>query len=202
MDITFVQPFVAGQQRGLHVDKTRCGSLTARARARQGIRMTWLETHARLKVEAPREFVFSRYSNLEAMPQWSPWLEKVVVDEQDPTLSTWKLAARGISVSWRARNVRVEEPEIIQWESVTGLSNRGKVTFADADDGASTNMTLTVSFNVPGFIAALMKSDFVGNYVERTLLADLERFRVIALRELRKERVRMHQQQTQSQAQV
>ncbi|MEN9271748.1 MAG: hypothetical protein Q6K18_01070, partial [Gloeomargarita sp. DG_1_5_bins_55] len=64
--------------------------------------------------------------------------------------------------------------QIMQWESVTGLPNRGAVRFYDR--GAHCIVKLTVAYSLPAWISQWVDG-LVGSHVERTLLADLERFR-------------------------
>uniref|UniRef100_A0A7S1EQM7 Coenzyme Q-binding protein COQ10 START domain-containing protein n=1 Tax=Timspurckia oligopyrenoides TaxID=708627 RepID=A0A7S1EQM7_9RHOD len=154
------------------------------------VRMSkWIENVAEVQIQAPAEEVFLTYSDLEAMPKWSPWLRSVEVDPSDETISKWSLAARGISVSWKARNTEVRSPDIIAWESIDGLPNRGKVLFSPIKEN-HTKVQLSVAFQVPSFLASIMENDFVSTFVQKTLLSDLERFRTILLREYRRKRMK------------
>jgi len=134
--------------------------------------------------------VYSLFSDLEAMPSWSPWLNSGVVDEQDVTISTWKLAARGINVSWKAKNVVVEEGVVIQWESLTGLKNRGAVRFLDEGSEGKCRVTMKISFMIPDF-AKKISSGIVSQKVDEALEADLKRFRARCLLDHRKEMKKM-----------
>ncbi|GAB0497142.1 hypothetical protein MMPV_008465 [Pyropia vietnamensis] len=167
--------------------------------------MTWIEKSASVSVEAPRGVCWSIFSNLERQPAWSPWLKSVKVDSTDPAISRWTLAARGVEVSWQARNTSVIAGELIAWQSMDGLSNRGSVKFEDVPpaqaavvDSAAvpagrpaaapadlTAVTLSVAFDVPAPIARVLDNAVVGKYVEQTLLADLRRYRTEVLKEVR-----------------
>jgi uncharacterized membrane protein len=72
--------------------------------------------------------------------------------------------------------------QLIQWESVDGLPNRGGIRFYDRKE--SSIVKLTVAYAVPGFLAVLMNNDFVRNAVESTLQADMETFRQYAMNEV------------------
>ena len=72
--------------------------------------------------------------------------------------------------------------QIIQWESVDGLPNRGAIRFYDRKD--SSIVKLTVAYAVPSILAMLMDNSFVRNAVESTLQADMDRFKDYALKEL------------------
>lgn len=79
--------------------------------------------------------------------------------------------------------------EIIAWKSLSGLPNRGKVLFQPAGDApAKSTITLAIEFDVPSAVAKAIDNDFIGRFVEDTLLADLKRFRKVALAERRRTR--------------
>lgn len=75
--------------------------------------------------------------------------------------------------------------EIIAWKSESGLTNRGRVLFVDNGKSGSL-VTLAVAFDVPGAVAKAINNDFIGRFVEKTLLADMKRFRSVALAKRRK----------------
>lgn len=82
----------------------------------------------------------------------------------------------------RTEMTTITRGELIAWESQTGLPNRGRAVFTpDAADSSATNVSLIIEFNVPGFVSALFDSAFVTRFVDNTLLADLKRFRSVAL---------------------
>jgi uncharacterized membrane protein len=65
--------------------------------------------------------------------------------------------------------------QIIQWESIDGLANRGAVRFYDRK--TTTVVKMTVAYGIPGIVGQLMDNLFLGRFVESTLRADMERFR-------------------------
>jgi uncharacterized membrane protein len=69
--------------------------------------------------------------------------------------------------------------QIIQWESVDGLPNRGAIRFYDRH--GSSIVRLTVAYGIPGIIGKVMDNLFLGRIVESTLEKDMERFRDYAL---------------------
>lgn len=77
-------------------------------------------------------------------------------------------------------NTKVVRGEIIAWRSETGLSNRGRVLF-EPDGENNSKLTLAIEFDVPSAFAKAVDNDFVGKFVQSTLLADLKRFRSVAL---------------------
>jgi len=139
----------------------------------------WLEHSVQVEVEVPIELSWNLWSDLEQMPRWMKWIDSVHVLEDNPELSRWKLATGGLEFSWLSRMLKVVPQQIIQWESVDGLPNRGAVRFYDRHD--SSIVKLTVAYAIPGFLGQLMDNLFLGRVVESTIQADLERFREYAL---------------------
>jgi uncharacterized membrane protein len=99
---------------------------------------------------------------------------------ENPELSRWKLASGGLEFTWLSRILKVVPNQIIQWESVDGLPNRGAIRFYDRH-GQSV-VRLTAAYAIPGWLGRLMDNLFLGRVVESTLQADLERFKEYALR--------------------
>ncbi len=139
----------------------------------------WLEHSVQVEVEIPIELSWNLWSDLEQMPRWMKWIDSVHVLEDNPELSRWKLATGGLEFSWLSRILKLVPHQIIQWESVDGLPNRGAVRFYDRHD--SSIVKLTVAYAIPGFLGQLMDNLFLGRVVESTIQADLERFRDYAL---------------------
>ncbi|MFN4195869.1 MAG: SRPBCC family protein [Thermosynechococcus sp.] len=137
--------------------------------------MSWLEHTVQIEVAADVERVWALWSDLEKMPLWMKWIESVVITEEDPTLSRWTLAAGNWRFSWRSRICRQVKHQMIQWESVDGLPNRGAIRFYDRH--GSTIVKLSVAYAIPGILGQMMDRLFLGRVVESTLQADLERFR-------------------------
>jgi uncharacterized membrane protein len=139
----------------------------------------WLEHSVQVEVDAPIDLVWKLWSDLEQMPRWMKWIESVKILEDNPELSRWKLDTGGLEFTWLSRISQVVPYQIIQWESVDGLPNRGAVRFYDRH--TSSIVKLTVAYSIPGILGKLMDNLFLGRVVESTILADLERFREYAL---------------------
>lgn len=135
----------------------------------------WLEHSVQIKVAAPIELVWGLWSDLEKMPLWMKWIESVRVHEDNPDLSVWKLDTGGLEFSWQSRILKVVPHQIIQWESVDGLPNRGAVRFYDRQE--SSIVKLSVAYAIPGILGKIMDRLFLGKAVESTIQEDLERFR-------------------------
>ena len=139
----------------------------------------WLEHSVQVEVNAPIDLVWNLWSDLEQMPRWMKWIESVTILTDDPDLSRWKLASGGFEFSWLSRIVKLETHQIIQWESVDGLPNRGAVRFYDRHQ--SSIVRLTVAYAIPGILGQLMDNLFLGQIVESTIQSDLDRFKNYAL---------------------
>eukprot|EP00172_Hildenbrandia_rubra_P000829 Plantae.Rhodophyta-Hildenbrandia_rubra.ctg14713.p1 GENE.Plantae.Rhodophyta-Hildenbrandia_rubra.ctg14713~~Plantae.Rhodophyta-Hildenbrandia_rubra.ctg14713.p1 ORF type:complete len:227 (-),score=36.22 Plantae.Rhodophyta-Hildenbrandia_rubra.ctg14713:991-1671(-) len=153
----------------------------------------WVERCAKIAVESRKPFVYAMYSDLDSMPKFSPWLKSVQVLDKgndefgNGAISRWTLASKGLSFSWRARITSVRPNEIIAWESISGLKNRGSVTFVEVGgDDEVTEVCLKIAFNVAKPLAGLMGMGFISGFVTNTLLDDLKRFRTMVLEEKRR----------------
>ncbi len=147
----------------------------------------WLEHSVQTEVDVPIDQTWQLWSDLEQLPRWMKWIESVSVSKSDPNLSRWKLATGGLEFSWQSRLLKVIPQQIIQWESIDGLPNRGAVRFYDR--GSQSAVKLTVAYAIPGFLGRLMDNLFLGKVVESTIQADLDRFRDYAVQAKPKEPV-------------
>ena len=143
----------------------------------------WLEHSVQVEVAVPIEHVWNLWHDIELMPRWMKWIESVKVVEDTPELSRWKLATSTLEFTWLSKITQEVPQQIIQWESVDGLPNRGAIRFYDRKE--SSIVRLTVAYSVPGILALLMDNGFVRKAVESTLQEDMDRFRDYALNELK-----------------
>jgi uncharacterized membrane protein len=139
----------------------------------------WLEHSVQVDVERNVAVVWALWSDLEQMPRWMKWIEAVKIDPQNPENSDWLLGSGGFTFTWKSRILKKTTNQIIQWESIDGLPNRGAIRFYGRNDGTS-SVKLSVSYNIPGAIGQIMDNLFLGKIVESTLQADLARFKAIA----------------------
>ncbi len=135
----------------------------------------WLEHSVQIEVDAPIDMVWGLWSDLEQMPKWMKWIESVEILEDDPELSRWKLASGSFEFKWLSKTLKVVPNQIIQWESIDGLPNRGAVRFYDRKN--SSIVRLSIAYDIPGILGQVMDNLFLGKVVESTIQADLERFR-------------------------
>jgi uncharacterized membrane protein len=140
----------------------------------------WLEHTVQVEVEVPIDLAWSLWSDLEQMPRWMKWIDSVNILEDNPELSRWKLASGAFHFTWLSKIVKVVPQQIIQWESVDGLPNRGAIRFYDRHGSSIVKMTF--GYGIPGILRQLMDNPFLGRIVESTVQADLERFKEYALK--------------------
>jgi uncharacterized membrane protein len=139
----------------------------------------WLEHSVQVEVEVPIDVVWGLWSDLEQMPRWMKWINSVEILADNPDLSRWQLASGSFKFSWLSRILKTVPNQIIQWESVDGLPNRGAVRFYDRNN--TSIVKLTVAYAIPGILGQLMDNLFLGKIVESTLQADLDRFKDYAM---------------------
>ncbi len=140
----------------------------------------WLEHTVQIEVAVPIDVVWHLWSDLTQMPRWMKWIEGVTIDPNDPTISIWKLGSGGLVFNWKSRIVKQVPNQIIQWESIDGLPNRGAIRFYDRGESGSI-VKMTIGYAIPSIVKQIMSGLSLGQVVESTLQADLNRFRDYAL---------------------
>jgi uncharacterized membrane protein len=140
----------------------------------------WLEHSAQVELPVSVDAVWQLWSDLEQMPNWMKWIESVKVQADQPELSRWKLASGNFEFTWLSRITKEVSNQIIQWESVDGLPNKGAIRFYDRKADGSI-VRLTVGFKIP-LVLRWMDGLFLGQVVESTLQADMDRFRAYAIK--------------------
>lgn len=140
----------------------------------------WLEHTVQVDVEANIDLVWQLWSDLEQMPNWMKWISSVNVLEENPDFSRMHLASAGFKFSWLLRITQLVTNQIIQFESVDGLQNKGEIRFYDQGDYSV--IKLTIAYVIPGILGKIMDNLLLGRIVESTIQADLDRFRAYALK--------------------
>ena len=156
---------------------------------RSSLSMKWLESTCELSIPASKQKAYDLYSQLDQHHTWSPWLDSVQYLDKSRTL--WTLKSLGLTFRWQANNTIEESPNLIQWQSLDGLSNRGRVEFIELKPEI-TKMILSISYDLPDVAVKVIEGlgDNFKNVVENTLLNDLKRFRSRLLKEIREERAK------------
>tara|TARA_Y100001968_G_scaffold45599_1_gene35626 strand:+ start:6538 stop:6996 length:459 start_codon:yes stop_codon:yes gene_type:complete len=140
----------------------------------------WLEHTVTTNVNAPISYVWSVWSDLEAMPLWMTWIESVkTVNEETttlPDLTEWTLAANGFRFKWKAKIRERIEAQKLKWESIGGLPTKGCVRFYEEENNI-TIIKLTISYQLPQILARLMEENILGGMVTQELQTNLDRFK-------------------------
>ncbi len=145
----------------------------------------WLEHTVQVEVEAPIDFVWNLWSDLEQMPRWMKWIDSVKIPEDNPEMSLWTLKSGAFEFTWKSKILKVIPNQIIQWQSIDGLPNKGAIRFYDRHN--SSIVKLTVAYAIPGILGKIMDNLFLGRIVESTIQADMDRFRDYAQKKLQEE---------------
>jgi uncharacterized membrane protein len=141
----------------------------------------WLEHTVQVEVDVPIDLVWGMWSDLSQMPNWMKWIDAVTIDPDKPEVSTWRLGSGGFVFNWKSKINRLVPNQIIQWESIDGLPNRGAIRFYDRGAQGSV-VKMTIAYGIPSIVAQLMTGLSLGPIVESTLQADLDRFRDYAMK--------------------
>jgi len=132
----------------------------------------------------------SRFTDLPQMSRWSPWLNSVTYLDESPGLTEWNLNIRGVKFSWKAKSNVLSSPKGIQWESISGLKNRGVVEFEPVSDDSCV-MKLRMKIIMPYIMVALFNGmpSVVQEFLQNKLLKwSLEMFRDVVKADLALER--------------
>jgi uncharacterized membrane protein len=147
-----------------------------------------------IELPFPAQVAYDAFSDLPRQPTWSPWLQDVRYIDSGRQVSRWTMKIAGLSYSWRSISTRQSRPHVIEWESTSGIRNKGRVdiSFLSSSSTASTavdpsccRMTLTMAFQPPRVVVAIFRDDFSAlkrQMEERILRRTLSNFRDVVLR--------------------
>ena len=149
----------------------------------------WLVTRASIAVRAAPEQLYAAYVDLPRMTEWSPMLQSVTFDAATRE-SAWSLRVPKLlsalattvgfpepSVTWRAINVIEEPAALLSWRSIDGMENAGCARFAASPAAGETEMSLELYYRVPKRVRGIVRSDWCQDFVRRTMLGTMERFK-------------------------
>lgn len=145
-------------------------------------RGNYMVVTSEMEMDIPIQICYDAFSDLPRQPSWSPWLHSVTYDQENPLETVWKMRYLGLPISWRAISTNKSRPHLIEWKSIQGLKNFGRVDFTQLSDD-TTHMKLTLTFELPRIIARVIeKSSRTTRMVEnRMLRTTLQNFRNIVL---------------------
>ena len=70
-----------------------------------------------------------------------------------------------------------EPPALLRWRSIGGMENAGCARFAPAPAAGETEMSLELHYRVPNRVRGIVRSDWCQDFVRRTMLGTMERFK-------------------------
>jgi uncharacterized membrane protein len=177
-----------------------------------------LAVSASITLPFSADVAFSAFADLPRQPTWSSWLHSVSYVENDnennnandndneidsrieytecgiPLQETkWIMKWKKLSFSWKSKVMNLQRPNVIEWQSTSGLPNRGKIVFTERVNGndneasvdTDTDMVLTMTFTAPRIVASVFrKSDSIKALMEEKMLQPtLVSFRKIVMEE-------------------
>jgi L-alanine-DL-glutamate epimerase-like enolase superfamily enzyme/uncharacterized membrane protein len=129
----------------------------------------------------------SRFTDLPQQSRWSPWISSVAYQGEE---TEWRLNVKGIPLTWRAKSQLLVDPLGIEWESVSGVSNKGSVEFLEQSIDACL-MKVQITMLTPRLLRPLFQgtSVFLEEFIRDKLLRwSLEMFRDVVKADLALER--------------
>jgi uncharacterized membrane protein len=110
------------------------------------------------------------------------------VDVENLRHTKWVMGWKRIRYSWNSKVTFMERPKAIEWESTSGLKNKGTITFVetqkdDVEGGVVTRMALALKFTTPKMVSIVMRrSEKISSFMEDQILsATLKEFRDIVM---------------------
>jgi uncharacterized membrane protein len=125
-----------------------------------------------IEVGVPVRTAYDQWTQFEEFPNFMEGVESV--RQVDDTHLHWKAEIGGVTREWDAEIVDQTPDERITWRTLQGTQNDGTVSFAPAEMGSSTRVTLRVDYEPEGVVE---KTGDLLNIVDRRVQGDLERFK-------------------------
>ena len=125
----------------------------------------------RIEVDRPVDMVYNQWTQFEEFPRFMGGVESV--RQLDDLTLHWQARIGGVSREWDARITEQQPDQRIAWESTTGATNRGVVSFRPIT-ADRTEIELQLEFEGEGL---LEKAGEKLGLVESQARSDLERFK-------------------------
>lgn len=135
-----------------------------------------IERTIEIEVSRPLAEVYEIWADMENLPRWMRFVKEVKVLPGTGEMSRWKFGPGApLLVEWTSRITQRIPLRLIAWESVSGLTNRGRAEFFPTPKGC--RLRLTLAFDAPGGIVGVLLDQIgVQHWVDENLLDDLKRF--------------------------
>lgn len=140
---------------------------------------TAIEASLTFVIDKPRDEIYAFWRRLENLPQFMKHL--TAVKEKDSTHSTWTARVPGGlgTISWEAEILEDVPNEYISWQSLPGstIDNAGEILFTEMQGISGTEVSVCISYRLPGGDIGSVAAKFINPVVESLLIEDLNRFR-------------------------
>jgi uncharacterized membrane protein len=124
-----------------------------------------------IAVRAPLRTVYNQWTQFEDFPRF---MENIrAVQQIDDTTLQWTAEIGGKDVSWTAKITDQLPDQVIAWQSTSGRTNNGRVTF-QPQGMDSTLVQVQMEYDPEGALESI--GDALG-MVDRRVEGDLERFK-------------------------
>jgi uncharacterized membrane protein len=130
-------------------------------------------------IARPREEVYRYWRDFENLPRFVQYLESV--ENLGDGRSRWVASAAGRTFQWDAEIVEDVPNELISWRALPNaeIPNSGSVRFRTAKGGRGTEVSVQLSYEVPGGSAVAMLASLVGEGPGKQLRDVLRRFKQV-----------------------
>ncbi|NJO78468.1 MAG: SRPBCC family protein [Cyanobacteria bacterium RM1_2_2] len=135
-----------------------------------------LQRSVEVEVACSVEQVYDLWGNLENVPRWIPLVKSVRRLRGDEELWHWTFGLGfPLLTEWTSRITQRIPLQLIVWESISGLQNRGSAEFFPTDRGC--RLRLTLAFDLPrGIAGAFLEKIGLDRWLEANLSESLNRF--------------------------
>ena len=165
-------------QKGLSSNSDEAGEVadddTSMEKSHSSVKGSAIQVSAAIELPFPKSVAYEAFSDLSRQSSYSPWLKSVEYIEGERnsvgSKTRWRLAYLGLRFTWNSIST-LQDPQngVIEWESITGLQNNGRVTFQELSNNRS-YMNMTMSFAVPRIAARLLGPHKLATIVEKRIL--------------------------------
>ena len=128
-------------------------------------------TEQTVTVDAPVERVYEMWTDWENFPRFMQNVEQVTVSGD---MTHWRAKIFGTSQEWDARITDRTRNQRVAWESLTGATNNGTVSFIPS--GNQTRVTVRIDYDPPAGVLG-DAVDAVTNVMDRNVESDLKHFK-------------------------
>ena len=139
-----------------------------------------MELRGTTTVTRPADEVYGFWSSFDRFPSFMAHVDDVSVT--GPRTSHWKVSAQfDREVEWDAETTEQDPGNHLAWRSLEGadVPSSGDVRFVTAPDGTSTEVRVTLTYDVPGGSLGRALAKYFGEEPSQHLDDDLRRFKQV-----------------------